>query len=153
MAGSGTSVTVGGCVSTLDVSGDGCVTELDGLIIYRVLKYGQFNGLVPIVPPMERMMNCNLPPDEWLIAQVMALGTLPPTVDLNVDDNAGSWDDALINAARDAVYIYRYLANPYDPDLADLIVPTAHTDTYLIRTTILTNIEALDDRCSGGTAP
>ncbi len=153
VATSGTSVTVGGCVSTLDVSGDGCVTELDGLIIYRVLKYGQFNGLVPIVPPMERMMNCNLPPDEWLIAQVMALGTLPPTVDLNVDDNAGSWDDALINAARDAVYIYRYLANPYDPDLADLIVPTAHTDTYLIRTTILTNIEALDDRCSGGTAP
>ncbi len=127
---------VDACVKSLDVDMDGCVTENDGLVIYRVLKYGIhpiWKDLVDVIPEWQRVMHCfDLPADETLIANTMALGA---GLDLDEDGN--------VLPARDGVYFYRGSS----PSFLGDIVPFEHEVDPVLpvdESTVQDNYDALD---------
>jgi hypothetical protein len=148
----GLSLTLGECLWLLDVDGNGCVDDLDGLLIYRALKYGDligepvFEGLVPIVPPWVAEITCFAPvADAEVVANVadlLAMNWGGPVRNggvhllLNADymNSAGGVDPNYgpVNPARDGVYFYRVLGGLIG-------VPSGHGENF---DTWLAEIEA-----------
>jgi hypothetical protein len=115
------------CQHVLDMNEDGVPMYFDdGVLLYRALKYGFLNGLIPIRPDwmMSCMSGCTCSPNVYLLSdkKLIALAKwLVETFDLDVDG------DGQVIAARDAVYIYRFLLYLNDANRVNLILPAGHT--------------------------
>ena len=129
----------------VDVDGAAVADFVDGLLVYRFLKYRNYLDFIPVVPAATRAaLGTDIPSDREIAANIEALGN-----DLDVD-GAGA---GVPVADKDGVYVFRYLL--FGPGFDT--VPAGHTaneatvDGYIDTTAYGAGPnQGLDDRAVDG---